>query len=96
MISSDTFSTSFPLQIILCIAAVISLALGIYQDLGTEPEHVFDAATGQEVEVPSVDWVEGVAIMVAVLIVVLVGSVNDVRPFRFSVIYLSPRHGAAS
>lgn len=63
--------------IILCIAAVISLALGLYQDLGTAPETVYNAATGQEQEVPSVDWVEGVAIMVAVLIVVMVGSVND-------------------
>jgi Ca2+-transporting ATPase len=84
--------TSLPLllfQIILCIAAVISLALGLYQDLGTAPETVYNAATGQEQEVPSVDWVEGVAIMVAVLIVVMVGSVNDVR-LSLSLLWLAP------
>ncbi|KAL7414094.1 calcium-translocating P-type ATPase [Mrakia frigida] len=57
--------------IILCIAAVISLALGLYQTFGGEPE-IIDGN-----EVPSVDWVEGVAIMVAVSIVVLVGATND-------------------
>jgi Ca2+-transporting ATPase len=53
--------------IILAFAAVISLALGLFQDFGTPRE------PGE----PPVDWVEGVAIMVAILIVVLVGSVND-------------------
>lgn len=44
----------------LSIAAVVSLALGFFQDFGTpRPE-------GE----PPVDWVEGVAIMVAILIVV--------------------------
>ncbi|KAF7327877.1 Calcium-transporting ATPase [Mycena kentingensis (nom. inval.)] len=53
--------------VLLSIAAVVSLALGLFQDFGTpHPE-------GE----PKVDWVEGVAIMVAILIVVLVGSVND-------------------
>lgn len=60
-------------QIILCIAAVVSLALGLYQTFGADPEIVDGKA------VPSVDWVEGVAIMVAVAIVVLVGATNDVR-----------------
>jgi Ca2+-transporting ATPase len=46
--------------ILLSIAAVISLALGLFQDFGT-PRQPGDAP---------VDWVEGVAIMVAVLIVV--------------------------
>ena len=46
--------------VLLCIAAVISLALGLYQDFGT-PRDPGDAP---------VDWVEGVAIMVAVSIVV--------------------------
>ena len=49
------------------ICAVISLALGLFQDFGT---------TRPEGE-PPVDWVEGVTILVAVLIVVGVGSVND-------------------
>lgn len=57
--------------IILCIAAVISLALGLYQTFGADPE-IIDG-----VEIPAVDWVEGVAIMVAVAIVVLVGATND-------------------
>ncbi|KAJ7494644.1 Ca-transporting ATPase [Mycena galericulata] len=52
--------------VLLSIAAVVSLALGFFQDFGTP------LPAGQ----PRVDWVEGVAIMVAILIVV-VGSVND-------------------
>ncbi|TRM65028.1 hypothetical protein BD626DRAFT_547303 [Schizophyllum amplum] len=53
--------------ILLSIAAAISLALGLFQDFG--PSH--------NPEDPQVDWVEGVAIMVAIIIVVMVGSVND-------------------
>ena len=56
--------------IILTIAAVISLALGIYEAIGQTP------APG---EGPSLDWVEGVAIEVAVVIVVLVTGLNDYR-----------------
>jgi P-type Ca2+ transporter type 2C len=52
---------------LLSICAVVSLALGLFQDFGT---------TRPEGE-PPVDWVEGVTIIVAVLIVVGVGSVND-------------------
>ncbi|KAF9223507.1 Ca-transporting ATPase [Gyrodon lividus] len=53
--------------VLLSIAAVVSLALGLFQDFGTPlPE-------GQ----PPVDWVEGVAIVIAILIVVVVGSLND-------------------
>ncbi|KAG1771121.1 hypothetical protein EV702DRAFT_1202151 [Suillus placidus] len=44
----------------LSIAAVVSLALGLFQDFGTP----------QPAGEPPVDWVEGVAIMIAVLIVV--------------------------
>jgi P-type Ca2+ transporter type 2C len=52
---------------LLSIAAVVSLSLGLFQDFGqTRPQ-------GE----PPVDWVEGVTILVAVLIVILVGSVND-------------------
>jgi len=50
-----------------CIAAVVSLALGIYQS--TRPH---TAAEGVNIE-----WVEGVAILVAVFIVVFVGALND-------------------
>ncbi|KAK7972464.1 hypothetical protein PG988_006598 [Apiospora saccharicola] len=53
--------------ILLSIAAAVSLAIGLYQTFGTahDPEH------------PGVEWVEGVAIIVAIVIVVLVGSLND-------------------
>ncbi|KAJ8612643.1 hypothetical protein MRB53_037379 [Persea americana] len=51
--------------ILLSIAAVVSLAIGIYQSV--------DATDG---EAP-VEWVEGVAIMVAIIIVVIVGALND-------------------
>ncbi|WVR07270.1 calcium-translocating P-type ATPase, PMCA-type [Kwoniella sp. DSM 27419] len=65
--------------ILLSVAAVVSLALGLYQDLGTEPEVVFNDACPPPdgCTEPQVDWVEGVAIVCAILIVVLVGSVND-------------------
>lgn len=48
--------------ILLTIAAVVSLALGLYQTFGTPHE------PGE----PKVEWVEGVAIIVAILIVVIV------------------------
>ncbi|KAL8859356.1 MAG: hypothetical protein Q9178_004034 [Gyalolechia marmorata] len=50
--------------ILLTVAAVISLALGIYQSI-------------RRVDGESVQWVEGVAIMVAIVIVVIVGAAND-------------------
>ena len=56
--------------IILTIAAVISLALGIYEAVGQTPD------PGQG---PSLDWVEGLAIEVAVVIVVIVTGLNDYR-----------------
>lgn len=51
----------------LSIAAVVSLALGFFQDFGP----------ARDPNQPPVDWVEGVAIIVAVCVVVLVGSIND-------------------
>ncbi|KAF4970412.1 hypothetical protein FSARC_2556 [Fusarium sarcochroum] len=53
--------------ILLTIAAIVSLALGLYQTFGGEHEE------GE----PRVEWVEGVAIIVAIVIVVLVGTIND-------------------
>ncbi|GAB1316888.1 plasma membrane calcium [Madurella fahalii] len=53
--------------ILLTIAAVVSLALGLYQTFGVHHE-----GGGAQVE-----WVEGVAIMVAIIIVVVVGTLND-------------------
>lgn len=49
--------------IVLSVAAVIALALGLYQALGTSEG--------------GVEWIEGVAIMVAIVVVVVVGAVND-------------------
>lgn len=54
--------------ILLTVAAVISLALGLYETFGVEHDPSDGAA---------VDWIEGVAICVAIIIVVAVGSVND-------------------
>ncbi|KAH9912788.1 uncharacterized protein BXZ73DRAFT_82151 [Epithele typhae] len=54
-------------QILLSVAAVISLALGLFQDFGP----------GRDPDEPAVEWVEGVAIMVAIVVVVLVGSLTD-------------------
>lgn len=53
--------------LLLTAAAIISLALGLYQTFGQKH------APGE----PKVEWVEGVAIIVAILIVVGVGSLND-------------------
>ncbi|KAL2161063.1 hypothetical protein VTH06DRAFT_8776 [Thermothelomyces fergusii] len=53
--------------ILLTVAAVVSLALGLYQTFGVEHK------PGE----PRVEWVEGVAIMVAIFIVVAVGTLND-------------------
>ncbi|KAH7342030.1 calcium-translocating P-type ATPase [Rhizoctonia solani] len=63
--------------VLLSIAAVVSLALGLYSDFGTPPEMVVCTSGEGLCEAPRVDWVEGVAIMIAILIVVVVGSLND-------------------
>jgi len=57
-------------MIMLCIAACVSLAIGIYQDTTSDDDE------------PKVHWVEGCAILVAVVIVVLVGSINDYNKER--------------
>ncbi|KAI6966817.1 calcium-translocating P-type ATPase [Hortaea werneckii] len=48
---------------VLTAAAIIALSLGLYQALGTEEG--------------GVEWIEGVAIIVAIVVVVLVGALND-------------------
>ena len=64
-------------------AAVVSLALGLYQDLGAPPVYIVSPSCPNDLcPQPQVDWVEGVAIMVAILIVVVVGSVNDYQKER--------------
>jgi len=54
-------------QILLMVAAVVSLSLCLFRDFG-QPR-----PDGE----PPVDWVEGVTILVAIVIFVLVGSLND-------------------
>lgn len=51
--------------LLLTAAAAVSLGLGIYQSVRAKPGE------------PRVQWVEGVAIIVAILIVVIVGAAND-------------------
>ncbi|KAL7960335.1 calcium P-type ATPase [Trichoderma compactum] len=53
--------------ILLSIAAAVSLAVGLYQTFGQK----------HDANEPKVEWVEGVAIIVAIVIVVIVGSLND-------------------
>ncbi|KAL4875234.1 hypothetical protein BJY04DRAFT_202478 [Aspergillus karnatakaensis] len=54
--------------ILLTAAAAISLALGLYETFGVEHE----PGSGMPI-----DWVEGCAICIAIVIVVMVGSLND-------------------
>lgn len=63
--------------IMLSVAAVISLALGLYETFGQPTEYDEEGNP-----LPKVEWVEGVAIMAAVIIVVLVGAVNDYQKER--------------
>ncbi|KAF7936058.1 uncharacterized protein EAE98_002277 [Botrytis deweyae] len=58
--------------ILLSIAAAISLGVGLYQTFGTKHDS----------EHPPIEWVEGVAIIVAILVVVIVGSLNDYQKER--------------
>ncbi|KAF5865867.1 hypothetical protein ETB97_001934 [Aspergillus alliaceus] len=48
-------------------AAIVSLALGLYQAL----------ATKHSARNPPVEWVEGVSIIVAIIVIVIVGAAND-------------------
>lgn len=63
--------------ILLSVAAIISLALGLYETFGQGP--VYD---DEGLELPKIYWVEGVAILVAVVIVVIVGAANDYQKER--------------
>ena len=61
-------------QVLLCIAAAVSLALGLYFDFGVKATPVVFPSTGLlECFEPEVDWVEGVAILIAVIIIAMVG-----------------------
>ncbi|KAL3481353.1 hypothetical protein BJX99DRAFT_163836 [Aspergillus californicus] len=59
--------------ILLTGAAAISLALGLYETFGVEHE----PGSGMPI-----DWVEGCAICIAIVIVVMVGSLNDYQKER--------------
>jgi P-type Ca2+ transporter type 2C len=64
--------------IILIIAAVISIAIGIYDEVHNQ--QLIRDAEANGTPLPPTElghWVEGVAIMVAVIVVVLVNSIND-------------------
>ena len=58
--------------ILLSIAAVVSLGVGLYQTFGTK----------HDAEHPPIEWVEGVAIIIAIVVVVVVGSLNDFQKER--------------
>jgi Ca2+-transporting ATPase len=58
--------------ILLSVAAVVSLGVGLYQTFGT------DHGPGM----PKIEWIEGVAIIVAIVVVVVVGSLNDYQKER--------------
>lgn len=55
---------------------MISLTVGIYEDVNKIEYDAFGN------KIPGVKWVEGVAIIVAVSLVVIVGSVNDFQKER--------------
>jgi hypothetical protein len=63
--------------VLLSIAAVVSLALGLYQDIGVHETIACPDDPSKDCTPPKVDFVEGVAIIIAILIVVMVGSLND-------------------
>jgi len=56
------------IMIILSIAAIVSLSIGLYEDFGPGSENNDE---------PKVHWIEGVAILISVFIVITAGSVND-------------------
>lgn len=56
-----------PVLFLLTAAAIASLAIGLYQTF----------TTTHTASNPPVEWVEGVAIIIAIIIIVLAGSIND-------------------
>lgn len=64
--------------ILLSVAAVISLALGIYQSVRAPTADEIAAGIHEA----RVEWVEGVAIIVAILVVTFVGALNDYQKER--------------
>jgi Ca2+-transporting ATPase len=89
----------------LSIAAVVSLALGLFQDFGATPETISCAGMSRlslpltstfsspilgpdgsvtTCQLPKVDWVEGVAIIIAIIIVSLL---LRCRPYYSKTVY---------
>lgn len=67
-------------MILLSIAAVVSLSIGIYQDIkGDSDAKPITDINGNTLVSQKPHWIEGVAILVAIVIVVLAGSINDFR-----------------
>jgi P-type Ca2+ transporter type 2B len=58
--------------IILIVCAIISLALSFYHDSSSVPDEEYS-----QIEEPNVEWIEGLAILVAVVVVVFVTAFND-------------------
>ncbi|XP_015278697.1 PREDICTED: plasma membrane calcium-transporting ATPase 1-like [Gekko japonicus] len=64
---------------ILEVAAIISLGLSFYHPAGTKPAacHIGDTAEEEEEEATEAEWIEGAAILLSVVCVVLVTAFND-------------------
>lgn len=62
--------------ILLSVAAIVSLGIGIYQDVSSKSQA---NCSTDEVKL---HWVEGCAILIAVLVVVMAGSLNDYQKER--------------
>lgn len=58
--------------IILIVSAVISLILSFYHDTSQKQDEEYS-----QIKEPNVEWIEGAAILIAVMVVVLVTSFND-------------------
>lgn len=61
-----------PVLFLLTAAAIVSLGIGLYQTFGTVHTQTN----------PPVEWIEGVAIIIAIIIIVIVGAVNDYEKER--------------
>lgn len=59
-------------MLLLTAAAIVSFALGLYELWVQPPQYDPEGH-----KITKVDWIEGVAIMIAVVVVVLVGAIND-------------------
>lgn len=63
--------------VFLSVAAVVELALGLYFGSDAPPEGVLCDDSVDNCAAPPVDWVEGIVVMIAVLLIVVIGSLGD-------------------